>query len=923
MEILESRDLLSGILHIDSSWLQQAAGNPILLNQADTRYILDVDVNVQGTAFVVAAPNVTFDLNGHQVLFGNADPISVNNGGFEMVNSDGSIPGWDLRQAPAAMRVPAITGMWGQWMLQFTNISTTQTFFSENIAIPLANHEYAAAITPKGTDSCTVQLSVIDAVTGANLGTGSSASPDRGFTAVVPFTPSTTNPIKLQIDVVPRSESATMALDYAAVMPSRDFGIVATQAWTGDLPAHLLTPEFRASYRTAANFTLLNGLIIQGQAKGYHSSPLFFNSLPNYTVDQVTTVVSGMDSGNLDGSWSRNAVITNSIFQGSIDRVSNRMHIFAAISLANYEGSAVITGNRISGVPHVGIMANGMPTQTSLIISQNDIRQDAIATDGYGILLAGVRNFEIGNNTIIPVKGRGILVDGWGRIPTENGRIHDNYVEVYEEANLEYGPSGLEATALRIRNWDHTHRNLVVEHNTFFAKTGPGGDHAAIGVRWSGGNDQGQETAANNILQNNLIKAIATSADPTFQATALSISVVGAGTGLQMNGNVLESNDTALAFGDSDSWRQADQDITLSGNSIRLSSIGPSRNFTSIYAGAYRTTVDNIRMPNTWLENGAPPTIVYGDGAVTKLQVDWSQGPPPGGDTEGGSGANRSGGGGGISRDITVPPVFVIGLDGQVWSQRTVSNGSWTPWILTQPGRVKSLSVVTYANGQTQIFVIGMDNQVWTESLSASGQWSYWNRPVAGAVKAISTVVTANGGPQVFAIGLDDQVWSTTMTIGGSWNWWNLTQPGRVKSISAALDYSHQPQVFSIGMDDQVWSETTGTSGRWNGWTLTQMGRVKSVSALPDSTGRTIVFGIGMDDQVWSIVGNNSAQWTGWSLTQAGRVKGFNAMADSTGRPEIFSIGQDDQVWCEMATASGQWNGWTFTQQGRVLKLAT
>jgi hypothetical protein len=68
LEALESRDLLS-VVHVDSSWIEQAAGNPILLSRADTTYILDTDVRVPGTAFVVAAPDVTFDLNGHTITY--------------------------------------------------------------------------------------------------------------------------------------------------------------------------------------------------------------------------------------------------------------------------------------------------------------------------------------------------------------------------------------------------------------------------------------------------------------------------------------------------------------------------------------------------------------------------------------------------------------------------------------------------------------------------------------------------------------------------------------------------------------------------------------------------------------------------------------------------------------------------------------
>src|SRR5262249_41886666 len=158
--------------------------------------------------------------------------------------------------------------------------------------------------------------------------------------------------------------------------------------------------------------------------------------------------------------------------------------IVAAINLNNFSGTANIWGNAILNVPQVGILISGLPAEQSVAITGNTIRQQAIVTDGYGITLAGVQNFEINNNLILPVRGRRILLDGWGRIPTTNGSIHDNDVEVFEMPNLEYGDR-LEATALRLRNWGSTQSNLHITHNTFAARTGPGGVYEALAARIS------------------------------------------------------------------------------------------------------------------------------------------------------------------------------------------------------------------------------------------------------------------------------------------------------------------------------------------------------------------------------------------------------------------------------------------------------
>jgi hypothetical protein len=623
IESLETRTVPSASAYIDPGWVRQAGSQPIVLSRPDTTYFLETDIDMPGTAFVVGAPNVTLNLNGHTVVYGDLAPIQVNNGGFELANSGGGLAGWDLRRAPAARRVPAVLGMYGQWMLQLENVTSTQTILSDPVAIPQAGREYSAAITPKGSNAA-VQITVVDALTGAVLGSGTSRSPDRGFAAVATFTPTTTDPVRLRIDVMPNpGAAATVDLDYAAVQPSRDYGVFASQAWLGDAPAQLQTGSIQALYHSAANFTIENGRVLQGQGRGSSSSPLHFVALPGFKVIKVTTLADGMDTSNLDATWAtRNATITDSVFLGDIDRVSDRMDIVAAILMERFGGTASITNNHIAGVPQVGILFNGDPAEQSLTIANNDIRQKAIVTDGYGLLVAGARNFQIADNTIVPVQGRGMLFDGWGGIATENGAVHDNYMDVFEAPNLEYGDQ-LNATALRIRNWDNVFRNLTFADNTFMAHTGPGGVYDAVGATISQWNDQGQATGANNVFTGNVIKAYVTNANPYYKAQALAISEVGVGTGLQIANNLLESNDTSLEFGDADSWMQTDADITLAGNTLSRSPDQPARPYTSILAGNYETAVANVRMPATHLANGAAPVVVYGGGLVTDLEIDW------------------------------------------------------------------------------------------------------------------------------------------------------------------------------------------------------------------------------------------------------------------------------------------------------------
>src|SRR5262245_14843905 len=174
---------------IDREWLAERGQPPYLLGLPGTVYILKTDVRADGTAFVIDAPDVVLDLNGHKVVYGDSAPIVVRNGGFE----DGTgrdVPGWDLTEAPAATLAPNTTFLFGKQVLRFEGFRTKQRIVSEPITVPPTRHTHAAVITPaRGHYRTSLVLTVVDAETHRQLGQAKSDNVERGTSAVAFFEP--------------------------------------------------------------------------------------------------------------------------------------------------------------------------------------------------------------------------------------------------------------------------------------------------------------------------------------------------------------------------------------------------------------------------------------------------------------------------------------------------------------------------------------------------------------------------------------------------------------------------------------------------------------------------------------------------------------------------------------------------------------
>jgi hypothetical protein len=613
---------------IDARWLARHGSGPYLLNQPGATYVLETNVDTRGTAFVVAAPNVTLDLNGHTVTYGDSNPVTVVNAGFE----DGSgrnVPGWNLTQASSASLAPNTSFLFGNQVLRLSNFKTPQRISSDPIPITQVGHTYTATITPAGINAGSkVELAVLDARTGQVLGSGVSAAAFRGFSAVAQFTPRTSDPVILRIKVTPpKGATDSLDLDAATLTVSDDYGIVASDAPADGLPGlDNLSRAARKQYRKAANFTLENGSVEQGQGNGYASDPLFFRNLNGLTVKNVSTFASGMDTQSLDATYARGHVtVISSTFLENIANVSNRMNDNATLKLNDIRGPIQIENNQILGSPQIGIMLAQNDSHFKVDISGNYISQNAVVTNPYAILLSSAQNFEVANNTIAPISGRGIDVDGYSPLLLGHGDISNNYVVVQERLDRE-NPQGLPVEALRLRNnvdSEGPQRDLSIHGNTFIAQTAPGLVPEADSVRISCVNRGGQMTNAGVVLTHNLIKAVVNTTDPTYRAKALVLDRVDAGINLGIRNNVLESNDVSLDLTDTQGGLRG---VTLVNNTVRQSADGAGRAYTPILAAFYSHEARNISILDTAVDNGAQPSVVtVGEGGVRNFTVTWQR----------------------------------------------------------------------------------------------------------------------------------------------------------------------------------------------------------------------------------------------------------------------------------------------------------
>ena len=616
-------------VRIDGNWLL-GKPPPYLLTDPNTTYLLDQDIMVDGTAFIVGAANVTLDLNGHTITYGNAAPIIVTNGNFAK-GTGSSVPGWDLSAAPGAALAPNTFYLpGGSQCLQFSNMSGPNTILSDAISIPTANREYVATVATRGGG--TGQLSVVDAVTGDVLAVSAEFTLKDGAGLVLSFTPTTTHDIYIKMVVTPTSSSTVGELANFTLTPSRDYGIAVTHAsWY--FPPHLKTDAITKAISSATgNATIKNGSIIQGQSRGYASYPVFAKGMNTLTVDDITSSANGIDTDSVGAMYSNHVTIRNSIFTNDIPWITNRM-AYGTVIQATSANNLLVEGNTMYDNPHVGVWADHA---SGVVIRNNTMYPNMLVTNGYGVLFDAVDNFEISGNTIyagVGKSGLGIMLDNWNT----NGTVFGNNVDVRAKPNAEYGEGhswvGMPA-AFRIRSGgDAGVQNVSVHDNNFTARGGPGYWPGANGGKLTFGALPSAPGDLNIRIYHNTFTGITDDPVSHFDFYARGLEVSGWGalvdetpfeTGLRVYDNEFISNDVSLGLGGSYGPGHA-YGINFISNKFIKSTEGAALSYASIKAsGISAVSAHGITLIDNQYESGQTFPDIRWFGTLTKdISIGW------------------------------------------------------------------------------------------------------------------------------------------------------------------------------------------------------------------------------------------------------------------------------------------------------------
>lgn len=607
------------VVAIDRDWLAQRGNGPFILDQPKTTYRLKINLCIPGTAFIVAAPDIVLDLGGHEVVYGDTFPLVVRNAGFEE-GSGRKVPGWDLKEAPAAEIAPNTRYLFGKQVLRLKEFRVTQRITSEPILVPPSWHTHAATITPAGGDyRIQLTMSVVDAVTGKLLGQGKSNNVERGFSAVAHFQPGPSKAVRLVVEAVPRpGQSETLDLDLATLGSSFDYGILASNLWAGEIPGWKnLEPVVGNLRRQVANFTVRNGTIRQGPGRPFGGCPLFGTGARGIAVEDVRVYTTGIDTTTIDARQVRGPVaVRRCTLHHDVENITNRMSLVSAIRLGAVQGPIDIEDNELVSVPQVGILLDGASTGAPVHIRRNRIQQRALVTNGYALTIVASQNFEVADNRITAENGRGIDIDSYRKTPVQKGSIHHNHVEVCERPNREY-PGEMEARALRLRNVVDArgpHRDLHIHDNTFIATTGPGLGNAAYAVIISYQNADGSMSQANVRLERNRMRGITTRPEPKSRAAALDLEGLDAGVDVHFQDNILESNVAALALASSQAPVAG---LKIVGNTFRRVEAEGNRTFHAILTGFWTYTVQDVAVIGPRVENH-PALDIEWDGSGKK-----------------------------------------------------------------------------------------------------------------------------------------------------------------------------------------------------------------------------------------------------------------------------------------------------------------
>ena len=235
--------------------------------------------------------------------------------------------------------------------------------------------------------------------------------------------------------------------------------------------------------------------------------------------------------------------------------------------------------------------------------------------------------------------------------------------------------------------------------------------------------------------------------------------------------------------------------------------------------------------------------------------------------------------------------LFAIKGDRKVWSQYydpRVENPAWSGWFElggSVSPETTNVSAVSSLPGATSLFVVGLDGRIWSKFYDpriADAKWSDWfplgdnTFPPTSVVTSISGVP---GGVTLFVIGHDRKVWSQyydPRVENPAWSGWFELGGGvstETTNVSAVSSLPGATSLFVVGLDGRIWSKFYDpriADAKWSDWfplgdnTFPPTSVVTAISGVP---GGVALFVVGHDRKVWSQYYDPRVEnpaWSGW-----------------------------------------------------------
>ncbi|MFA5855825.1 MAG: hypothetical protein WC867_00570 [Candidatus Pacearchaeota archaeon] len=414
-------------IHITQEWLNSKGKSPYYLDTAGAKYILETDVVTNGTAFVIIANNIDFNLNSHTIIYNNQEPPYIENNDFQNGNS-----GWDLTNTPNAIIGNGSFVNLNEYKedraLRFLVPANDQYVTSLNKVNLEPNTNYTLyariyeAVNTYGQPSDEFARAIVSLVGRESVNITYATISNRGVAFLIHDFSTGNSPesynLRISLENALKTKNDTLYIEEVGITRASSPGIVmGPVSWRA-----IHYPEVNR-YAYSHYSSVRNGVLIQGNGNSDFSNGITITRADNSSVSDMIIKVHGPDSRNIYGASN---VINN--------RLYNDVKV---ISSRDYFDGTVINGgvNITNNIIYSGCQNGIIPSHNSFVFN-NSITLQSRYTNGYAIqgygnfnstFIGNIINCGSGNNSC-----RGIYAGSEFTVNKRNVKILNNIVEIQE-----------------------------------------------------------------------------------------------------------------------------------------------------------------------------------------------------------------------------------------------------------------------------------------------------------------------------------------------------------------------------------------------------------------------------------------------------------------------------------------------------------